>query len=223
MVLTETLAKALRLFPRKRAVVCGERHWTYQEFCRRTNRLSHGLKGFGIGKDDKVAILHPNCHAFLEAYYAIPQIGAISVPINYRLSPKETAFILQDSESKVLIADSTFKNRIDEMREEIRGIERILWTGGLRESDGSIDLNYEKELEQADDSPLPNPPVSDEDVAQIYYTSGTTGQPKGVMLSHKNVATHALGTIAEIQLQMVTCGFTWPPFFILQMPGPPGR
>ncbi|MGA2516966.1 MAG: long-chain-fatty-acid--CoA ligase [Thermodesulfobacteriota bacterium] len=206
MVLTETLAKALRLFPRKRAVVCGERHWTYQEFCRRTNRLSHGLKGFGIGKDDKVAILHPNCHAFLEAYYAIPQIGAISVPINYRLSPKETAFILQDSESKVLIADSTFKNRIDEMREEIRGIERILWTGGLRESDGSIDLNYEKELEQADDSPLPNPPVSDEDVAQIYYTSGTTGQPKGVMLSHKNVATHALGTIAEIQL---TDGDVW--------------
>jgi fatty-acyl-CoA synthase len=206
MVLTETLAKALRLFPRKRAVVCGKRHWTYQEFCRRTNRLSHGLRGFGIGEDDKVAILHPNCHAFLEAYYAIPQIGAISVPINYRLSPKETAFILKDSESKVLIADSIFKNRIDEMREELRGIERILWTGGLRESDGSIDLNYEKVLEQADDSPLPDPPVSDEDVAQIYYTSGTTGRPKGVMLSHKNVTTHALGAIAEIHL---TDGDVW--------------
>jgi len=200
MVLTETLAKALKLFPRKQAIVCGEGRWTYEEFCHRINRLSHGLKGFGIGKDDKVAILHPNCHAFLEAYYAIPQIGAISVPINYRLSPKEIAFILKDSESKVLIADSMFKNHVAPIWEEIRGIERILWTGGPRKSDGSVDLNYEGILEQADDSPLPDPLVSGEDIAQIYYTSGTTGRPKGVMLSHKNVTTHALGTIAEIHL-----------------------
>ena len=200
MVLTETLAKALKLFPRKQAIVCGEERWTYQEFCHRINRLSHGLKGFGIGRDGKVAILHPNCHAFLEAYYAIPQIGAISVPINHRLSPGEIAFILKDSESKVLIADSMFKNHIAAIWQEIRGIERILWTGGARESDGSIDLNYEKVLEQASDSPLPDPQVSGEDIAQIYYTSGTTGRPKGVMLSHKNVTTHALGTIAEIHL-----------------------
>jgi acyl-CoA synthetase (AMP-forming)/AMP-acid ligase II len=200
MVLADTLRKALKLFPRKQAIVCGEGRWTYQEFCYRINRLSHGLEGFGIGKDDKVAILHPNCHAFLEAYYAIPQIGAISVPINYRLSPGEIAFILKDSESRVLIADSMFKNHLAPIQEEIRGIERILWTGGTRESDGSIDLNYEKVLEQADDSPLPDPLVSGEDIAQIYYTSGTTGRPKGVMLSHKNVTTHALGTIAEIHL-----------------------
>jgi fatty-acyl-CoA synthase len=200
MILADTLRKALKLFPRKQAIVCGEGRWTYQEFCLRINRFSHSLKAFGIGKDDKVAILHPNCHAFLEAYYAIPQIGAISVPINYRLSPREIAFILSDSESKVLIADSIFKNHIASIREEIRGIKSILWTGDSRESDGSINFSYEKVLEQADDSPLPDPPVDDEDIAQIYYTSGTTGRPKGVMLSHKNVATHALGTIAELHL-----------------------
>jgi len=83
--------KALKLFPEKHAIVCGEKKWTYQEFGDRINRLSHSLKVFGIGKDDKIAILHPNCHYFLEAYYAIPQIGAISVPINYRLSPREIA------------------------------------------------------------------------------------------------------------------------------------
>ncbi|MGZ3495176.1 MAG: long-chain-fatty-acid--CoA ligase [Thermodesulfobacteriota bacterium] len=200
MVLTETLAKALKLFPRKQAIVCGERRWTYQEFCHRINRLSHGLRGFGVEKDDKVAILHPNCHVFLESYYAIPQIGATSVPINYRLSPREIAFVLKDSESKILIADSMFKNQINGIREEIRGIERILWTGGRRESDDSADLSYERVLEEADFSPLPDPPTKDDDIAQLYYTSGTTGQPKGVMLSHKNVATHALGTIAEIHL-----------------------
>ncbi len=224
MVLPETLTKALKLFPQKRAIVCGEKHWTYQEFCDRVYRLSRCLKGFGIGKDDKVAILHPNCHTFLEAYYAVPQVGAISVPINYRLSPREIAFILQDSESKVLIADAMFKNQVDPIREEIRGVERILWTGEDKGSpclpgalaEGSaprradrnnlMDLNYEKALQQGDAGALPAPPIDSEDIAQIYYTSGTTGRPKGVMLSHKNVTTHALGTIAEIHL---TDGDVW--------------
>jgi fatty-acyl-CoA synthase len=200
MILTETLAKALKLYPQKQAIVCGERRWTYQEFCNRINRLSHGLNDFGVRKDDKVAILHPNCHTFLEAYYAIPQVGAISVPINYRLSPREIAFILKDSDSKILIADSMFKDQVDPIRKEIRGINRILWTGGLQEFDDSMDLKYEKVLQQSDLGVLPVPPIHGEDIAQIYYTSGTTGRPKGVMLSHKNVTTHALGTIAEIHI-----------------------
>ena len=200
MILTETLTKALKLFPEKHAIVCGEKRWTYQEFYERINRLSHSLKVFGIKKDDKVAILHPNCHTFLEAYYAIPQLGAISVPINYRLSPREIAFILQDSESKILIADSMFKNQVDAIRGEIRGIEKILWTGEGKGSEGHGDLNYEKVLGQADFKTFPEPSINGEDIAQIYYTSGTTGRPKGVMLSHKNVTTHALGTIAEIHL-----------------------
>jgi fatty-acyl-CoA synthase len=200
MILNEILTKALKLFPQKQAIVCGEKRWTYQEFCNRINRLSHCLKGLGIRKDDRVAILHPNCHTFLEAYYAIPQIGGISVPINHRLSPKEIAFILQDSESRILIADPLFKTHVEPIREEIQGIERILWTGEPRELDDSAGLNYEEALQKADVNALREPSTQGEDIAQIYYTSGTTGRPKGVMLSHKNVTTHALGTIAEIHL-----------------------
>lgn len=200
MILTESLAKASKLFPHKHAIVCGGKRWTYREFHNRVNRLSHCLGAFGIKKDDKVAILHPNCHTFLETYYAIPQVGGISVPINTRLSPKEIAFILQDSDSKILIADSVFKNQVDAIRGEIRGIEKILWTGEARENDGPIDLNYEKALKRNDFGSLPEPSIHGEDIAQIYYTSGTTGRPKGVMLSHKNGMTHALGTIAEIHL-----------------------
>lgn len=200
MILPDTLKKALKLFPQKQAIVCGGERWSYQEFCHRINRLSYSLRSFGIGKDDKVAILHPNCHAFLEAYYAVPQIAAISVPINYRLSPREIAFILNDSESKVLISDSMFKDQIAPIRDEIQRVKNIIWTGQPGELDGRTDLNYEKVLEQANPNPFPDPPLSGEDIAQIYYTSGTTGRPKGVMLSHKNVTTHALGTIAELQL-----------------------
>ena len=199
MNLTEPLHKAYKFFPKKEAIVCGRDRWTYLEFYDRLGRLSHSLKKFGVGKDDKVAILHPNCHYFLEAYYGITQIGAISVPINYRLSPKEIAFILEDSESKILIADPMFQEQIDSIRGEIQRIERILWTGKGK-GEETRDLNYEKVLSQTNADEITAPLITSEDVAQIYYTSGTTGRPKGVMLSHKNVTTHALGTIAEIHL-----------------------
>src|SRR4030042_1462229 len=200
MILTEPLMKALKFFPKKEAIVCGERRWTYQEFYDRVNRLSHYLKDLGVGKNDKVAILHPNCHYFLEAYYGITQIGAISVPINYRLSSGEIAFILQDSESKILIADPIFQKQVDPIRGEIKDIVGIIWTGEGKVNKESGDLNYELVLHQTNYSALPETRITDDDIAQIYYTSGTTGRPKGVMLSHKNVNTHALGTIAELHL-----------------------
>jgi fatty-acyl-CoA synthase len=200
MILTETLRKASKLFPQKQAIVCGGKRWTYQEFHERVNRFSGSLKAFGIHKDDKVAILLPNCHAFLEVYYGIAQIGATSVPINIRLSPGEIAFILQDSESKVLISDPVYQKQIDPVREKIPEIKKIVWTGDGIKVQEDRDLHYEKVLEQGDPSPPPETPMTGEDIAQIYYTSGTTGRPKGVMLSHKNVMTHALGTIAEIHL-----------------------
>jgi fatty-acyl-CoA synthase len=200
MILTETLNKALKLFPIKEAIVCGKERWTYREFGDRINRLSHYLKDLGVGKDDKVALLHPNCHYFLEAYYGITQIGAVSVPINYRLSPKEIAFILGDSESKILITDPMFQGQIDPIRAEMRHIRKIIWTGETKIEKDARDLNYEKALEGLTPGPLPEAHTTDEDVAQIYYTSGTTGRPKGVMLSHKNVSTHALGTVAELHL-----------------------
>jgi len=200
MNLTETLIKARKFFPKKKAVVCGEERWTYQDFFDRINRLSHGLKNLGVGKEDRVAILHPNCHYFLEAYYAIAQIGAISVPMNYRLSSKEVAFILQDSDSKILIADPVFQKQVDAIRGEIRDLRGIIWTGKGIIAGEPRDLNYERLLQQANADPFPDSPATDEDIAQIYYTSGTTGRPKGVMLSHKNVTTHALGTIAEVHI-----------------------
>jgi len=200
MILPETLRKALKFFPDKEAIVCGGARWTYKELGERAERLSSFLQKIGVRKDDKVAILHPNCHYFLEVYYGIAGIGAISVPINYRLSAREIAFILQDSESKILIVDPAFQRQVDAIRKEIPGIERIIWTGKEEGPGEGLDLNYESVLSQIEPGGPREVDITGEDVAQIYYTSGTTGRPKGVMLSHKNVYSHALGTIAELHL-----------------------
>ena len=200
MILSETVRKAAKFFPKKEGVVCGGKRWTYREFSDRINRLAQYLGTVGIGKGNKVAILHPNCHFFLESYYGIAQVGAVSVPVNYRLSPNEISYILKDSESKMLIADPTFQKQVESIREENRELVNVLWTREGVSGRRPQDLSYEEALGRVDGRALPEIQMEDEEIAQIYYTSGTTGRPKGVMLSHKNVCTHALGTIAEIHL-----------------------
>jgi fatty-acyl-CoA synthase len=201
MLLSDTLRKACQFFPHKEAIVCGNRRWTYEEFSQRLNRFSNYLQGMGIVKGDRVAILHPNCHCFLEVYYAIALRGAAAVPLNYRLSAGELAVIMNDAGAKALIADPRFRPTVDQIRAELPTVEKIVWTGDTTEAlpDGGRDLHYE-EIVAGEPASVPEVDVSETDIAQIYYTSGTTGRPKGVMLTHKNVTVHALGTIAELQL-----------------------
>jgi fatty-acyl-CoA synthase len=202
MILTDSLRKAYRFFPQKSAIICGDRRWTYGEFFRRISAFSFYLATeIGIKKGDRIAILHPNCHYYLESYYAIAMINAIAVPLNYRLSPLELTFIVNDADARILIADLRFSDTVAEIRDNISRLENIVWTGDTRD-DISIqggDEFYEKIVAHQDVAPL-DVQVEEDDIAQIYYTSGTTGRPKGVILTHKNVATHALGTIAELQL-----------------------
>jgi len=192
MLLRESLSKAARFFSQKEAIICEGDRFTYGEFTDRVYRLANGLKGLGIGKDGKVAILHPNCHVFMEAYYSAALIGAALVPINYRLSPREIAFILEDSESQLLIASPDVKAIVEEIGGSVEGVAEVLFSG----RGGS----YEDFLSESSGEPPPPVAMDGTDLAQIYYTSGTTGRPKGVMLSHGNVASHALGTIAEFHL-----------------------
>jgi acyl-CoA synthetase (AMP-forming)/AMP-acid ligase II len=201
MLLADTLRKAYRFFPEKEAIVCGGRRWTYGEFFRRLNRFAHFFYERGVEKGDRIAILHPNCHCFLEAYYAIALRGAAAVPLNFRLSAAELALIISDAGARMLIADPRFRETVDRMRADIPTVEMIIWTGDKRGDlrEGRRDLCYE-EIVAGISAKVAEVDVSESDVAQIYYTSGTTGRPKGVMLTHKNVTVHALGTIAELHL-----------------------
>ncbi|MBI4633096.1 MAG: long-chain-fatty-acid--CoA ligase [Deltaproteobacteria bacterium] len=201
MLLADTLKKAHKFFADKETIVCGGKRWTYGEFFTRVYRLSRFLRERGVSKGDRVAILHQNCHYFLETYYAVIWIGAVCVPLNHRLSGGEIAFILKDAEAEVLVVHPRFRELIRPVCRDIPGIETIIWTGTDTGElpEGGRDYSYET-IQTGSAAGLPDIPVGEDDIAQIYYTSGTTGRPKGVMLTHKNVMTHALGAIAELHL-----------------------
>ena len=200
MGLHELLPKAVRLYPEKEAVVCGDLRMNYREFAARVWRLAHGLQSLGIVKGDRVAVLHENTHEYLEAYFAAAHLGVILVSLNYRLAPKELTGILNDSESRLLIAEGLFHDKAEDLPKEVSTLERIIWTRDESHPLNGEDVRYEALLKKQPADPPPSAAISDDDVAHLYYTSGTTGRPKGVMLTHRNVKSHALGTVAELHL-----------------------
>lgn len=208
MVLTEVLRKAVRLYPHKRAVVCGDKSWTYSQFGERVNRLSQALRSLGIERADRVAIIHRNCHRYLECYFGVMQVGAVLVPMNYRLSSSDWLDIITDSGARLLIVDDLFRDRIESVEDAVSERCEVVWASDedTGEEGEAPKRSYEGLLSAASVEPPPASHIEAEDIAQIYYTSGTTGRGKGVVLTHHNVYAHALGTIAEFQL---TDGDVW--------------
>ena len=201
MTLNELLPKAVKLYPHREAVVCGPVRMSYQKFGERVWRLCHGLSALGLRRKDRLAILHENCHIFLETYLAAAHLGLILVPLNFRLAAKELAMILMDSGSKVLIAHEMFRDKAAHLPAAVSGLESVVWTHRVSEKAlGEKEYDYEALLLSQEEKPVVDLSLEDDEVAHLYYTSGTTGRPKGVMLTHKNVKSHALGTIAELQL-----------------------
>lgn len=195
------LEKALSLYAEKEAVVCGEARFTYRQFADRVYRLANFLRSRGVGQGDCVAILHQNSHEFLESYFATAQVGAILNPLNYRLSPNELAFILGDSGASLLIASDRFVEGVEPLLEMGINFNQVLWTGSEVDSSAPFESMYYEEVLSEEKAVTPSSPdISDDDVVHLYYTSGTTGRPKGVMLSHKNVCVHALAAVAELKL-----------------------
>ncbi len=202
MLLSKVLLDTSQKFSKKIAVVCGDKRYNYAEFKTRTSKLANALISLGIKTNDRVAIIHNNCHYFLESYFAAALAGIVIVPINYRLSQKEFAFILNNSDSKVLITHPEFRNKVLPAIEHTPKLIKIIWTGEFITTEQSEKHNsYETLIEN-------NPPlkssfsnIHENSIAQLYYTSGTTGQPKGVVLTHKNNYAHALGTIEELDLK----------------------
>ena len=191
----EFARRARRLYAEREAVVDGDLRLTYAQFFDRCDRWSSALQALGIRQGDRVAYIAPNTHAHLEAYYAVPQIGAVLVPINYRLLPDDFEYIINHCGAKVVCAHADYIEGIDGIRDRLSGVEHFVALEGS--GDGWID--YESTL--ASQSPdFGTVDIAETDLLTINYTSGTTARPKGVMITHRNAYLNIMGTLAHHHL-----------------------
>ncbi|HKF57777.1 MAG TPA: AMP-binding protein, partial [Blastocatellia bacterium] len=180
------LRQTVAAFPNKDAVVCGSTRYTFDQVAGRINRVSTGLTGIGLAKGDRVAILALNCHRYLELYYGVPQLGAVVVPLNFRVPPSELKYVIQHSGASAILVDHAFRPVIDHLRSEMPGVRQFIYLG-----DGSPEgyASYEQLLADAS-ARFEGPDPAESDLVGLFYTSGTTGKPKGVMLSHRNIVSN---------------------------------
>ena len=197
LVLTQFLDRAVELYGDKKAIFCDERVFTYQQLNDRVNRLSHGLKDLGIEKGDRVAYLAPNTVEMLEGFYGVFQLGAIMVPLNTRLIPEDYLFILNHSGAKVLFVDQDLYFLIKPIKDQLETVTHIIVH--YKEND-TMEIDYEEWLETYTPAAFDRADLDEDDVCSLLYTSGTTGNPKGVMLTHRNNYLHALSAMHHLRV-----------------------
>src|SRR6059058_1949094 len=125
--------RARRLYGRREAVVDGDLRLTYAQFCDRCDRWSSALQRMGVRKGDRVAYIAPNTHAQLESFYAVPQLGAVLVPINYRLTADDFAYIVDHSGARIVCAHSDYLEAVDSIRDQIPNVEHFVALEGSRD------------------------------------------------------------------------------------------
>jgi acyl-CoA synthetase (AMP-forming)/AMP-acid ligase II len=187
------LTKSARTFPQNLALAHGTRQWTYAQFNERANRLANALGRLGVRPGDHVAILMYNLPEMLESMFACFKAGNAAVPINFRLHPNEFAFIIDHSEAAVVIVSPEFNAPIAQIKNRIPRVRHIITVAEAQ--DGLLD--YETLL--AAESPQFNDVnVEPDDVAWMFYTSGTTAQPKGALLTHRNLLAMTMSFYADM-------------------------
>jgi acyl-CoA synthetase (AMP-forming)/AMP-acid ligase II len=187
-----------RLHAGREAVVDGELRLSYRQFFDRCDRWSSALQGLGVRQGDRVATIAPNTHAQLEAFYAVPQIGAVLVPINYRLTAEDFVYIVNHSGATVVCAHSDYLKVLDGVRDQMPGVRHFVAFEGAGSSSEDW-LDYEAAIAAADPD-FERPEIGERDLLSINYTSGTTARPKGVMITHRNAAMNTIGTLLHLPM-----------------------
>ncbi|MFQ5880230.1 MAG: AMP-binding protein, partial [Dehalococcoidia bacterium] len=186
------------VFRDRTAVVYGDVRYTYSQFQGRVNRLASALRAAGVGRGDRVAVLAPNVPALLEAHFGVPLAGGVLVALNTRLNSNEIAYIINHSESKVLLVDTELTRAITPIMDELGSVTSFVNIVDVDEGEMLPGPDYETFLEGGSAAPLPMPIEDENELISINYTSGTTGLPKGVMYSHRGAYLNALGEALEL-------------------------
>jgi fatty-acyl-CoA synthase len=229
MLVSDFLRRAVRLYPNREAVVCGDVRETYAQFQERANRLANALTDLGVQKGDRVVLLAPNCHRFMECFYGVTAIGAVLVPLNYRLVPSDFTYIINHSQATVFITDDELLAVAEQIRPELTEVKHFITWSLTGEPARTGWLDFDELLAHSSPAAPADPGLRESDLATLNYTSGTTARPKGVMMTHRNLYANALNSIMHLEVtQADTILHTLPmfhangwgsPFFVTAMGG----
>jgi acyl-CoA synthetase (AMP-forming)/AMP-acid ligase II len=181
----ELLTRAARRFGERPAWIAGDTRMSFRQAEARANRLAHALLGLGLRAGDRVAMLMPNCYQGFETMLAPMKAGMAVVPMNMRLHPDEHAYMVDDAGARVLVYAEEFREHLAGVRDRLRHVERFVCLG----HGAPGDLEFEALVAGATREDPPDVAIEPEDMAWLFYTSGTTGHPKGAMLTHRALLT----------------------------------
>ncbi len=179
------------------AIVCGDQRFTYAEFAGRAARLAGALRAEGARSGDRIAFLSTNCHRLLEAYYGVLEADCVLLPLNVRLAPPELSYVLNDAGARFLFVEQALLPLAEVFRREVPGIERVYLLDGEPRADWLSPQTYEQLIATAAPFHRDLMAVDENALAELFYTSGTSDAPRGVMLTHRNIYLHALTVIAS--------------------------
>ena len=200
LLVRQLLVNALVVSAEQEITYRGERRHTYAGLNQRIGRLANALASLGVRRGSTVAIMDWDSHRYLEGYFAIPMMGATMFTVNVRTSPQQIAYALNDANAQVLIVHTDFLPLVEQIRGELRGVrEVIIATDGDGHDVPSVPFagEYEQLLAAATEY-FPFEDFDENTRAALFYTTGTTGDPKGVFYSHRQIVLHALATAATL-------------------------
>jgi fatty-acyl-CoA synthase len=186
----EFARRTRKLYPEREAVVDGDLRLNYEEFFDRCDAWSSALQALGVEQGERVAYIAPNTLALLESFYAVPQIGAVVVPLNYRLTADDFAYMIEHSGARFVCADADYLETVESVRSKIPNVSFFVALSGNR----SGWLDYETLMAESPRT-FRRPTILETDLLTINYTSGTTSKPKGVMITHRNAYINTIGTL----------------------------
>jgi long-chain acyl-CoA synthetase len=192
MLIGDIPARNAGLYPNKVAVIQDNFCITYAQFDKRTNCLANAISVLGSTKGDRIAVLHHNCYQYIEIYFALAKAGMPVVPLNYRYNPSEILHVIRDSGAKIVLFGKEYMSVVDMIKQKIPSVEHFICIdahlSGMK--------NYEEIISEAS-TREPVLSIDEEDIAILGYTGGTTGRPKGVMTTHRNIITSCYNTSLE--------------------------